>query len=135
MHPLRDRAQTTWSVINGVHRRDDRKKNLSGANVTSGLFAADVLLPRLHGETISPPAFGIVGDANETAGQVTFVLVAGSEICGMRPAETEWNTKALGIADGDVSAEFPRWFYQGEREYVGGYRHQRACLVCFPNES
>src|ERR1700730_18124594 len=97
-------------MINGVHRRDDREKNLCRANVAGRFVAANVLLARLQRESIGRPAFSVVGNANETTGHVTFVLIAGGEVGRVWSAEAERNTKALGVADCDVRAEFTRRF-------------------------
>ena len=44
----------------------------------------------------------------------------------MRTAVTQRHTKALGIAHGDVRAQFARGFQQAKRQQVGGHHHHRA---------
>src|ERR1700737_150039 len=108
MNALGDCAQTARSVIDRVHRGDHGEKNLCCANVAGRFVAADVLLSRLQRESIGRPAFSVMGNANETTRHVTFVLIARSEVGGVRTTETERNTKALRVADGNVRAEFAR---------------------------
>src|SRR5947208_2082871 len=100
MHAFRDRAQTTRSMINRIHRCDDREKNLGRANVAGGFVAADMLLARLEREPITRTTFGIVRDADESTGHVPLILIASREISGVRSAEPERNAKPLGISNG-----------------------------------
>ncbi len=51
MNPLPDQLQTLGTVIAGVKRRHVRQQRLRGANVARGLFAPNVLLARLEGQT------------------------------------------------------------------------------------
>ncbi len=81
------------------------------------------------------PAFGIVRNADESAGHVTFVLVARRKIGGVRSAETERNTKTLRAADGNISAEFSRRLEQRERQNVGGDHSQRTGVVRCSDET
>ena len=129
MHALGDRAQAARAVIDGVHRRDDGEKNLRRANVARRFVAPDVLLARLQSESIRGPALGVVRNADETSGHVTFVLIARREIGGVRPAESERNTETLRAADGNIGAKFSGRFQQRERENVGGDDHERAGVV------
>src|SRR5579859_1679093 len=110
MNTLGDFPQTVRAVINGVHRRDDGEKDLGRANVTGRFVASDVLLACLQSEPKSGPAFGIVRNANETTSHVPLELIARGEIGGVRSAETEWNTKSLGVADCNIRSEFTRRF-------------------------
>src|ERR1700731_4938946 len=108
MNSLGDCAQTARPVIDRVHRRNHGEKNLCRANVAGRFVAADMLLPRLQRESIGRPAFSVVGNTNETARHMPFVLIARSEVGGVRTAKTERNTKALRVADCNFGAEFAR---------------------------
>src|SRR6266513_1299477 len=108
MNACRNCAQPERSVINRVHRRDDGKKNLCCANVAGRFVAANVLLARLQGESVSGPAFDIVGNADESAWHVAFVLIARGEVSGVRSAETKRDAKPLGISYCNVRTEFAR---------------------------
>src|SRR6266571_8412891 len=99
MDSLRDRAQPARAVIYRVHRCDDGEKNLRRANVARGFVATDVLLARLQGEAIGGPAFGVMGNADQTTGHVSFELIAGRKIGCVRSAEAEWNTETLRVAN------------------------------------
>src|SRR5205085_11902696 len=124
-----DRTQAAGAVIDGIHRRDDGEKNLSGADVTRRFVAANVLLAGLHREPVTWAAHRIVRDADEAPGHVPFVGVARGEISGMRSAETERNTETLGAADGDIGAEFAGRFEQRQRENVRGNDEKSAGIV------
>src|SRR3984893_19562390 len=73
-------------------------------------------------------------NSDQTSRQVTFILIAGRKIRGVRPAEAKRNAKTLRIADRNVSAEFARWFDQGKCENVGCDTDQRAGAMCPSNE-
>src|SRR5882724_6342994 len=112
MDALSHCAQSTRAVIDGIHRRDDSEENLRRADIARRLFAADVLLARLQGQTIGGPSIGIVRNAYKTAWHVTFISIARGEIGGMRSAESERHAETLRVADGDIGSEFARWFDQ-----------------------
>ena len=65
-------------------------------------------------------ALGILGDADEAAGHLAFERVARGEERRVRPAEAQRHAEALGVADGDIRAEFAGRLQQREREQVGG---------------
>src|SRR6266404_5957157 len=106
MYAFRDRAQTTRSMINRIHRCDNREKNLGRADIAGGFVAADVLLARLERKPITRTTFGIVRDADQSTGHVPLVLVARGKERGVRPAESKGNAKSLGISNGDVGPKF-----------------------------
>src|ERR1043166_8280871 len=110
MNAFSNCAQPARALINCVHRGDDCEEDLRGADVTGGFVTTNVLLARLHREAIRRPTFGVVRYANESAGHVTFVLIARREVGRMRSAESERDTEALRTADGDIGAEFARRF-------------------------
>src|SRR5919197_4172363 len=110
MNAFGDRTKTLWAVIHGIHRCDHSEKDLRCANVTRGLVATDVLLARLQRESISGASFGIVRNANKSAGHVTFVLIARGEVCRVRATKPEGNAEALRVADCHIGSKFPRRF-------------------------
>ena len=110
VNALRRSRANLRAVIDRIHRRDDGEEDLGGADVARRFVAADVLLARLQREAIGGAAFGVVRNADEPAGHVTFVLVARREISRVRSAEAERNAKTLRAADGDIGAEFARRF-------------------------
>src|SRR6266576_2243025 len=110
MSALGDCPQTARTMIDRVHRRDDRQKNLRRANVTGGFVAANVLLARLQRKAISRSAFGIVRNSDQASRHMPFVLVAGGKERGVRPTESERYSESLGVSNGDISSKFPRRF-------------------------
>ena len=53
MHFARDVLESFRAVIDGIHRGHHGEQHLGGADVGSGLVAADVLLAGLQGEAIA----------------------------------------------------------------------------------
>ena len=60
VNSLGDRAQSFGSVINRIHRGNDREKNLSCADIARRFVATDVLLPRLQRQSIRGAAFSVM---------------------------------------------------------------------------
>src|SRR5436189_5201255 len=99
MDTFRDRTKTVRPMINRVHRRHDREEDLRRANIARCFIATDVLLARLHCETISGATVGVVGDAHETSRHMTLISVARGEKCRVRTAESELHTETLRAPD------------------------------------
>src|SRR5882724_330975 len=110
MNSLGDCAQPVWPVINSVHRGDDSGKNRRRANVARCLVATDMLLAGLQRESIGAPTFRVVRNAHQPAGHVTFVSVAGGEVCRVRPAKPKRSAETLRATDREIRAKFPGWF-------------------------
>ena len=108
MNALGDCAQTGRSVIDGVHRRNDREQNLRSTNVTRRFVAADVLLARLQRESIRGAALGIVRNTDQSSWHMAFELIARCKIGSVRSAETERHAEALCVSNRDVGTEFAR---------------------------
>src|SRR5205814_394551 len=107
---FRDRTKPVRPMINRVHRRHDSEQDLRCANIARCFIATDVLLARLHCETISGATVSVVGDAHETSRHVAFVLITRGEVCCVRTAEPERNAEALSITNRNIRAEFSRRF-------------------------
>ena len=97
-------------MVNSVHRRDDSEEDLRSANIARCFVATDVLLARLHCETISGATVGVVGDAYETSRHVAPIFIACGEKCRVRTAKSQWHTEALRAPDRHVGTEFSRRF-------------------------
>ncbi len=129
VHPLRDRAQAVGTVVHRVHAGDVRQQHLRGADVAGGLLATDVLLARLQREAQRAATLRVDRHADQAAGQVALVLLAGGEERGVRSAVGHRHAEALRRADDDVGAPLPRRGEEHQREQVGGDRDQRAVRV------
>jgi hypothetical protein len=124
-----DAGQTDGAVVDGVHRGDVGQQRLRGADVGGGLLAADVLFAGLQGQAVAGLALGVLGHADEAAGQLALEAGFHGHEAGVGAAEEEGHTEALGRADGDVRALGARVFEQGEREQVGVEGHECAAVV------
>src|SRR5450631_3915054 len=118
MNAFCDLAQSTGAVIDGVHRSDHGEENLGGANVTRRFVAADMLFAGLEREPVTGAAGRIVRNADEPAGHVAFVGVAGGEVSCVGSAKSERHAEALRVAYGNIRAEFAGWLQQRERKNV-----------------
>src|SRR6266496_1887233 len=110
MNSLGDCAQPTGAMIDSVHRGDHSGKNRRRANVARCLIATDMLLAGLQRESIGGPTFRILRNAHQPAGHVTFVSIAGGEVCRLRSAKPERSAEALRATDRDIRTKFPGWF-------------------------
>ena len=97
-------------MINRIHGRYDREKDLCRANVACGFVAADVLLSCLQCKSIGGATFSVVRHTHESAGHVALVSIARGEVSRVWSAESQRHSKALCIPDGNVGAEFARRF-------------------------
>ena len=129
-----DGFEAFGAVIDGVHGGHHGEKDLGGADVAGGFFAPDVLFAGLQGEAEGGAAVGVVGDADEAAGEAAFEGVFDGHEGRVRAAETEGDTEALAVADADVCAEFAWRFEHGEGEEVGGDNEESAGLVGFAGD-
>src|SRR6266496_6311564 len=110
MHSLGDCTQPTGTMIDSVHRGDESGKDRRRADVARCLVATDMLLARLQREAIGNPTLRIVRNAHQPAGHVTFVSIAGGEVCRVRSAKPERSAEALRATDRDIRTKFPGWF-------------------------
>ena len=118
--PRRDVPETRGAVVDGVHGGHHRQQHLRRADIAGGLLPADMLLAGLQGKAQRPLPVGIPGDPHQTAGDHALVALPGGEKAGVRAAETHGHAEALGAADDDVRAHFPRRLEQAQAQQVGG---------------
>ena len=132
VHARGDGREPVGAVVDRIHRRDDGKQHLCGADVRGRLLAPDVLLARLQGEPVRRLAVGVYGHADQAPRKVALELVPRGEKRGVRAAEAHRHAEALGRTDNYIRAPFTRWGEQRQREQVGGHQHQRTARVqCF----
>jgi hypothetical protein len=124
-----DAGQAVGTVVDGVHRGDDRQQHLGGADVGGGLLAADVLLPGLQREPVGLAAVGIPADPDQPAGQLPGVGLAGGQEGRVGPAGEQRHAEPLGGADHHVRALLPRWGDQRAGQQVGGDGDQHVVGV------
>ncbi len=106
MDSFRDGAKAPRTVVTGVHRGYIRKQSLCGADVARRLFAADVLLTGLQGETVSGTAAAILGNTDDASWHMALESVPRCEIGRVRAAKSERNAETLGVADSNIRPEF-----------------------------
>ncbi len=133
MNAFGDCAQSLRSMIDRIHRGDDGEQNLRRANVAGGFVATDVLLARLQRESIGRASFGIVRNADQPAGHVTFVLIARGKVSRVRSAKPERNAEALRAADRNIGAKFSGRLQQRQRQNIGRDDDERAGVVRSPS--
>jgi hypothetical protein len=121
--------ETLGSVVDGVKGRHVGQKSLGSADVAGGLLSSNVLLTGLESETESGLAESILGNTNETTGDLALVLLRGGEEGGMRATVAQRNTKTLGVANGDVGTKLTRRLEDGQGEQVGGGAEESLLLV------
>ncbi|KAB5587884.1 metal-dependent RNase [Ceratobasidium theobromae] len=129
VHVLGDAGESLGTVVNGVEGGDDGEERLRGADVGGGLLAADVLLAGLEGEAVGLVALGVVGDADDSPGDLPLELFRHRHEAGVGAAEEQGDAEALGGADGDVGADGARFGEEREGERVGVDGDEPAGLV------
>ncbi len=115
----RDRPQPLRAVVDGVHRSENRRQHLRGADVGGRLLAPDVLLAGLQRHADGGISGAVLRHADDPAGHLALELVAHRHEGGVRPAVTHRQPEALRRADGDVGAELARRPQEREREQIG----------------
>ena len=121
----------------GAHERhvDGRRGHqqaLIGANVGGGLAAPDVLLPGLQGEAVADAAAGVLGLADDAAGQLPCERGLGADETERGAAGTHGGAQRLAISAGDVGTGFPplaRRLEHRQGERVDHADHRRALAL------
>ena len=73
---LGDATQPLRSMVDGIHRGDDRKENLGRANVAGRLLATDVLFAGLKGQAVGRIAVSVTRNTYQATGEAALKLVA-----------------------------------------------------------
>ena len=126
MHLCGDAAQAVRTVIHRVHAGHDRQQCLCGADVGSGLLAADMLFARLQRHAQRGVAVGIHRHADDAARHRALVRVAAGEVGGVRAAVAHRHAEALRRTQHHVRAPFARRREQHQAQDVGGDRDGHA---------
>ena len=124
---LGDASQALRAVIHGVHARHHREQHLRRTDVRRRLLAADVLLSGLQRHAQRRAAGRVLRHADDAAGDVALVLLAGREERRVRPAVAHRNAEPLGASHGDVGPPLAGRRQQRQREQVRRRGHERAC--------
>jgi hypothetical protein len=129
MNTPRDAPDAFRPVVDGVHRRHDRKQHLRGADVRGRLLAANVLLARLEREPVGRTALRIDSDADEAARHAALQLVTRGEIARVGTAETHRHAEALRASNHDIRAPLTGRLQQRHGEEVGGRDHEATASM------
>ena len=121
-----DRLQTLGPVVDGVAGCHHREQHLSGADVRSGLLAADVLLTRLQRQTQRGHAVCVGGQAHQAARKLAFGASPGRDVAGVRAAVEQRHAEPLRGSDRDVGTPLSRRGDQRQRQQVGRGHHLGA---------
>ena len=116
MHVGRYPGQTLGTVPDRIHAGHHREQNLGRADVTGGLFSADVLLAGLQRQPQRRTARVIGRNTHDTAGERPGERGAGREKGRVGTAKPHRYTEPLRAAHGNVCAQSARAFqqYQGQ---------------------
>ncbi len=113
-----DRLQTFRSVIDRVHAGHVGQEGLGGADIGSGFFSPDVLLPGLQGHAVGFFTAAVDGNPDDPSRHVALEGVAGGKEGGVRPAESPRHPEALGGAENYVRADLPGRRQQRQAEQI-----------------
>ena len=91
----RNLTQSSRSVIDGIHRREDSEEHLCRANVRGRLVATNVLFASLQSQAVGGSTVRITRDANQATRHLPFESSGHGEERRVGSAETERNTEAL----------------------------------------
>src|SRR5665811_722422 len=105
VRPLRDSAQAVGAVVYAIHGCDDGKQDLRCADIGRRLLASDVLFAGLQREPVGRAAFGVDGDADQSARELTFESGSHRHERRMRAAIEHGDAETLARADDDVGSE------------------------------
>ena len=94
-HIYCDLAKSSWPVIHGVHRREDRKKYLGRADIRRRLVATNVLFASLQSQAVGGSTISIPRNTDESTGHLSFKSRGHGEERRMGSTEAERNTEAL----------------------------------------
>ena len=117
-------AQPLGAVIHGVSTGNNRQQGLGGTDITGGLLTADVLLAGLQCQPVRRFTRRVLRNTHQTARQGTFHTLMNRHVRGVRAAEEERQTKALGVAHRNIGAQLTRGLQQGQSQQVGDHGHQ-----------
>ena len=130
MDGLRDLAQAVGPVVDRVHAGRYGEQHLRCADVRGRLFAADVLLSGLQGQTEAGRTVAVLGDADEPPRQSPFQTRAYGNEARVRSTVEERDTEPLARPDGHVSPPLPRRRRQRQCHQVAGRDHHRTAGMC-----
>ena len=106
VHAFRDLFQSFRTVIHRVHAGHHRKEDLCGAHVGSRLLPSDVLLARLQRHAQRLVSSAVPSDADDAAGELSFIPLFRGEECGVGTTVSEGYAEALRIPNGHVGTPF-----------------------------
>ena len=116
----RDLPEALGAVVDGVHGRHHREKDLGRADVGGRLVAPDMLLAGAERQPHGRVALGVLGDTHQAAGHLALEGILGGEKAGMGAAVAHGHPEPLGRAHGDVRPELAGRLQERERQEVGG---------------
>jgi hypothetical protein len=126
---LSNSLETLGTVVDGVESRHVGKKSLGSADVAGGLLTSNVLLSGLKSKTESRLSETILGNTDETTGNLALVLLGSSKEGSVGTTIAQRDTESLGVTDGDVGAELSRGLEHGQSEQVSRGAEESLLLV------
>ncbi|KAI6753363.1 hypothetical protein HG531_005532 [Fusarium graminearum] len=126
---LSDSLETLGTVIDSVESRHVGEKSLGSADVAGSLFTSNVLLTSLESKTKSRLSETILGNTNETTGDLALVLLRCGKEGSVGTTVAQRNTESLRVTNGNVSAKVSRGLEHGKSEQIGRCAEESLLLV------
>ncbi|CAH0038163.1 unnamed protein product [Clonostachys rhizophaga] len=118
--------ETFGAVVDGVEGAHVGQQSLGGADVAGGLLTANVLLASLQSKAKGWVAQSILGNTDNTSGNLALVLLGAGEESSVGASG---NTKSLGAAEGNIGAELAGRLELSEGQEIRGDANETLALV------
>ena len=92
------------TMIYGIESAHRGKECLRCTDIRGRFLAFDVLLTGLESQAVGGVPVSILGDTNDTSGDLAFVFHTASQVTGRGAAEVHGDTKTLSRAENNISA-------------------------------
>ncbi|VUC29849.1 unnamed protein product [Clonostachys rosea] len=121
--------ETLGAVVDGVEGAHVGQQSLGSADVAGSLLAANVLLTSLQSKTKGWVAQSILGNTDDTTGNLALVLLGAGEESGVGTSVSQRDTKSLRAAESNVGAKFAGRLELSEGQEIGGDADETLALV------
>src|SRR5205085_5227370 len=126
---IRRFTKSLWTHRCEIHGGAKSEQSLVGANVTCGLFTANVLLARLQSQHEAALAIAVDGFAGDPPWHATHEFFATSDNSQIGAAELHLSAERLPFSDHDICTVIPRPFQQSQADRIDRNNEKRAMIV------